>query len=213
MERPSFIQFRPQENGYLFEQLIDCFILIFGQEPWNEWKLCPSCGKKWGSQQKGTLELINFEHCGQPVIDFWPKQKVREDALHEITDESSCWLALIENRVIGFCWGYPIEIKKLGPKLELDGFIPSFISAFNHGGQIAYVDEIGVEEKYRGKKIGKELFARMKEDFKQAGLKIAVARTKNNPPTVLYHWFKKDGYLIVDKYYDADDRVILANYL
>jgi hypothetical protein len=198
----------------MLEGLIDCYREVFGAEPWNEWKKCPICETKWGITEAGPPGYI---HCGIPIVDFWPRDQVREDIYHEINPESSCWLAiedngsLSQNKVIGFCWGYPIRIDELEKKLLLPGLKKSVIRKFGKiEGKIAYQDELGLISSYRGRKVAKKMFTLRLRDFLDQGLPIGIVRTKSNPPTVTYLWFLRIGYEVVAEYNDLDGRVVLA---
>jgi len=210
----KFVRFNPHKNTFLLEGLIDCYREVFGADPWNEWKKCPICGTKWGTAEKETLRQT---HCGVPIVDFWPKDQVRGDICHEINPEASCWLAVeinedsSQNRVVGFCWGYPIGLDELEEKLLLPGLKESVVKKFGRvGDKIAYQDELGLINSYRGKKVAKEMFVLRLQDFLDQGLQIGLVRTKSNPPTVTYLWFQRIGYEVVAEYNDLDGRVVLA---
>ncbi len=208
-----YVRFNPHHNAELFPQLIKCYREVFSEEPWNEWKQCKICKTKWGLNEKPLLQKINFRHCGQPIVDFWPEEVVQKDLLHEITPNASCWLALNNKTVIGFCWGYPISPKNLEKKLKLQGLTEYIYNNFGNTGRIAYHDDLGVLKQYRGMGIAKEMFIRSLQDFSNQRLQIGVGRTKTNPPAVTYLWFVKIGYKVIAEYNDADGRVILARSL
>lgn len=135
---------------------------------------------------------------------------MRNDIFDEITSESSCWLAIENKKVIGFTWGYPIKLNILEKKL---GLVISQRCKEEFGEKleiVAYQDEIGVIKRYRRKGIGKQLFIRRLNDFRLQGLRVGIARTKTNPPTVTYLWYRRMGYKIIAEYNDEDGRVILG---
>lgn len=207
------VRYNPHHDEGLTDGLIECYREVFGEEPWNEWKKCSVCGKKWGKQEMPQADGV-FSHCGQRVVDFWPTEVVRSDLLHEITVDASCRLALEGERVVGFCWGYPISPEELGKKLEIGGLANALTRMFGELQVVAYQDELGVLKEFRGQKLAKDLFRRRLDDFRERGFDVGVIRTKTNPPSVTYLWFtKKLGYQLVAEYNDADGRVVLARSL
>lgn len=211
----SFIKFNPhtKKGELLLPGLVGCYRAVFGDEPWNEWKKCPVCEDKWGLNEKDKLVAINFTHCGQSVVDFWPSCTVKSDIYEELSPDSSCWLALDGSRVIGFCWGYPVKPIDLEKKLKLPEVANQIKSSFGNIAFVGYQDEIGVLKEYRGQKIAKKMFMLRLKDFLSMGIEVGVVRTMSNPPSTAYGWFKKTGYDVIVEYNDADRRVILARTL
>ncbi|MBN1779372.1 MAG: GNAT family N-acetyltransferase [Candidatus Buchananbacteria bacterium] len=209
----TFVRFNHEtaECG-LTNQLVECYRQVFATEPWNEWLKCPNCQRYWGIADKPFLTKIGFQHCRTPLVEFWPADQVLADIKHEITNDSSCWLALAEQIVVGFCWGYPIQtdplIKKLGIDLDLaDNQIGN--------GLIAYQDEVGVIADWRGQKIAKVLVRNRLDDFLARGLKFGLVRTRMGPtPSITYLWYtKKLEFKTLAQYPGDDGRVILGREL
>lgn len=210
MEKFSFIKYLPDNsNSLMTTQLVECYRDVFADQPWNEWLKCPLCQKHWGKKDQALLESHQFKHCGVPLVDFWPREKVLSDIYAEITPQSSCWLAMDERKVVGFCWGYPVTISELeaelGIILEINHDCPRLAS-------IAYQDDIGVIAGYRGRKLAKAMFARRLDDFLAQGLEIGIVRVKQNPePSQTFLWFtEKLGYRVIARYPEKDGRVILG---
>jgi GNAT superfamily N-acetyltransferase len=195
-------------------QLVRCFQDVFADPPWNEWRKCSVCGKYWGLTASEELARLNNTHCGMPVVEYWPSDEVFSDLQHEITEEASCWLAVDEARVVGFCWGYPIAFGELERKLKI-GFADSVEHQLGHGHRIAYQDELGVLSSYRGQKLAHQLYAKRHEDFLAQGLTAGVVRTRRLPePSVTYLWFtERLGYKVLAEYPGDDGRVILGQTL
>ncbi len=198
-----------QNNGRL-DQLVECYRAVFAGHPWNEWRVCPVCRKKWGISERQLLG-DSFEHCGVLVNDYWPASKVLSDIRHEITEKASCWVTILNNNVIGFCWGYPTPLAGFDEKLGLPGAAHAIRSAFGDAELVAYQDELGVLEAYRGRGLAKAMYLARRQDFLSQGLTIGTVRTKRTPPSVTYSWFVNKGYKVVAEYHDADDKVILAS--
>lgn len=207
-----YLKFEPWQSEELLSDLVDCYREVFGDTPWNEWKRCQRCNTKWGKNDP-LLEEIEFRHCGMELVDFWPAEIVSSDILREVTPEASCWLAINSEGVIGFCWGYPVILSELEKKLELFGMTHAIEKIFGKTSIVAYQDELGLKQHYRGLGIAKEMFKKRLEDFRQQKLTVGVVRTKTNPPTVTYQWFRRMRYKVVARYDDDDGRVILARTL
>lgn len=147
---------------------------------------------------------------GWPWFEAWPYEQVKQDLRHEITPQASCWLALSDENVIGFCWGYPIGRTELEVKLGVP--LEDWSGCERIPELIAYQDELGVLENCRGQKIARKLFALRLADFEAQGLEFGVVRTKVLPePSVTYEWFTaKLGYREMARYSQGDGRVVLG---
>ncbi len=164
---------------------------------------------------RGALSLrarMGYAHCGQVLVDFWPRQQVLSEFCEEITKDASCWLAIESNNVVGFTLGYPIALAALEAKLRIPITVP-FLGMFGSESRIAYQDEIGVVEAFRGRKIAKALLVQRHEDFLRLGLTVGVVRTRKSPePSVTYLWYtEKLGYQVIAEY--KDGRVVLSRKL
>lgn len=210
---PSFSRFTSTAADQLqTAELIECYRQVFADAPWNEWLLCPVCGRYWGRQALSELTAMDFSHCGQLLVDYWSPRQVALDLRHEITDETSCWLASAGSKVIGFCWGYEISLPELEQKLDLE-ITSSLIERFG-AARIGYQDEVGVINEWRRQGIGKQLVRRRLEDFLARGLDVGIVRTRALPePSVTYAWYLQLGYQVIKRYPAADGRVILAGNL
>lgn len=209
----KYVRFSLRRDYRFKDSLIACYQQVFAEEPWDEWKKCQLCETKWGLGEKEKLEKLNFYHCGYPVLDFWSYRTVESDMYSEINDRASCWVAIDDLRVVGFCWGYSIHINELEMKLKLPGLAGKTLTYCNGNNVVAYQDEIGVLKHYRGQGIAKEMFLKRLKDFQSQGLKIGIVRTLENISSVPYQWYQKIGYRIIDRYDrhdNADRRVILA---
>lgn len=189
-------------------QVVAAYQSVFGDPPWNEWMRCSVCQSVWGSKDRAQLGRMNFRHCDTPLEEYWPAARVSDDFDHEIGPDASCWLALEDKQVIGFCWGYPVATDVLEKKLAVPLVGPIF-ERFNVS-VVAYQDELGILSAFRGQKLAKELFLRRHRDFIEKGLCVGIVRTRRLPePSVTYLWFtEKLGYEVVGEY--PDGRVVLA---
>ncbi|MEK7570506.1 MAG: GNAT family N-acetyltransferase [Patescibacteria group bacterium] len=210
MDTISYDSFRPTRDTALMQKLILCYQNVFSASPWFEWKRCTTCNRKWGREQETEIQCMRCPKCGSALTDFWPSDVVEQDICKELTlPGASCWLACHREKIVGFCWGYPIALIALEEKLGIACATP-IQHTYGNITQVAYQDEIGVEQKYRGHGLGSMLFNLRKNDFLKQGLHIGVVRTKTQPPTVTYHWYQKLGYQTVARYNDKDGKVILA---
>lgn len=213
MKDISFVRYSPHTSeSHITAQVVECYRQVFADGPWHEWKQCPVCKKYWGIKDREHLEKSEFSHCEVPLVDFWPTEQVTNDLFHEITKEASCWLALNESRVIGFCWGYPISLGCLEKKLGLT--LGSMLTSHDRQSRIAYQDEVGVLSEFRGQKIAKSMVKHRLLDFLEQDLKVGVVRTREYPePSETFLWYWNLGYETVAQYPDGDGRVILARNL
>ena len=209
----AYVRFSPHEHDpERMGQLVEAYREVFAATPWHEWLKCAKCDKYWGKKDLPSLTSIGFKHHRKPLVDFWTRDGVVKDLKHEITPASSCWLALLGTTVVGFTWGYPLNLKKLEKKLKLP-VSARFHELFGSGESIAYQDELGVLDEFRGQKIAKTLVAKRHDDFIKRGLKIGVVRTRQSPePSMTYLWYTgKLGYETLATY--TDGRVVLARQL
>jgi GNAT superfamily N-acetyltransferase len=213
MNSIRYVRFSPQSaNHELVQQVVAAYRGVFATEPWKEWLKCQKCDEYWGKEDETYLKTIGFEHHGMPLVDFWPKETVLADLQHEITPTSSCWLAMDGDIAVGFTWGYPIDLITLENKLGIP-IQSEYNKLFGSVQKIAYQDEVGVLEAYRGKKVAKALVAHRHEDFMNQGLQIGVVRTRQSPkPSLTYLWYiGKLGYRALATY--PDGRVVLGREL
>lgn len=205
-----YIRFIPEYHPELLEKIVSCYQVVFGDDPWNEWVRCPTCGRHWGLSVREVLDRGELLCCNRVPLPFWPEEQVRSDILHEITQDASCWLVLDQNEVVGFSWGYPMTPEMLEKKLELRGLAATLATEFPDIKRVAYQDELGVIKDHRGRGHARQMFLSRLEDFRAQGLHVGVVRTKRTPPSVTYSWFTRIGYKTIAEYHDPDDRVVLA---
>lgn len=211
----QIVRFDPHQDHHHLDGLVECYQNVFAGSPWNEWMKCPKCEKCWGTKDKPELQRMEFRHCETNLVQFWPAEQVRKDILHEVTPESSCWIALYNNKVVGFCWGYPIEVSELERKLKI-GFSNDLQRQFGSAYTVFYQDEMGVDPSYQGQGIASAMFDRRLEDLLGRGMTIGVVRTRERPePSVTHGWFMEMGYPVIARYpnksnHEEDGRVIMA---
>jgi ribosomal protein S18 acetylase RimI-like enzyme len=211
-------QFNPKYRPDLLPGLIACYRHVFAESPWNEWKRCTECGKKWGIDAVLELYSLNYMHCGVAVVDYWPVEEVERDIKIEVaeTENSSAWLLQDGDKVVGFIWGYPMITRYLRAKLNLASVQDIVHNKFKTI-RVAYLDDVGVYAEYRGRGLARILYDLWIKDMLGAGDNVVVARTQvafgDKEATDLYHWFIGMGYEVIDQYpvgspHEAD--VILA---
>ena len=210
MEGVSFVRYSPQaDNVRHTAQLVECYRNVFSDEPWHEWLKCQKCEKYWGKKDQDYLVSIKYQHCRVALVDFWPRDQVLADLLHEITVDGSCWLAKDNDRVVGFCWGYSIKVIDLENKL---GIMLNWKFGFERENLVAYQDEIGVLSDYRKKGIAKSMFVKRLDDFLERGRRVGYVRPPQYPePSETFLWYtQKLGYQIIATYPGDDGRAILC---
>jgi len=214
MKDISFVRYSVETAATeITSQFVDCYREVFAETPWHEWMKCPNCQKYWGKKDRPLIESWNFNHCEVQMVEFWTKDQVLSDLQHEITSETSCWLALHQEKVVGFCYGYPITVTNLEKKLGIE-IGEKIKKQFGNNTTVAYQDDVGVLTPYRNKKIAKSMVALRLKDFINQGLKIGIVRTREKPePSVTFLWYQKIGYEILARYPGDDGRVILGRNL
>jgi len=152
----EYVKFRPLEQEGMLPQLVNCYQQVFADPPWSEWLKCPLCNRHWGAEDRTLVESeLHSQHCGVSLQEFWPTETVRSDIINEISGHASCWLALMDGQVIGFCWGYPITPADLANKLALPNLVTVLETQFGLVAHYAYQDDIGVLNAYRGRGIAR----------------------------------------------------------
>lgn len=193
-----------------FASLVDCYRIVFGGDPWNEWKCCPGCGSTWGLDAEPALAACGYTHCGQPMEDVWPPEVVRGDIEKELAHDASCWLAMSGDTVVGFSWGYRIDSASLAGKLRVPELPLVLASACGVRSEVIYHDDVGVLPGWRGRRVAQTLVDRMVRDLLTPRAAIVVARTLANPPSNLYGWYQRRSVGTVAQYRDGSNRVVLA---
>ncbi len=197
---------------HLLPKLVSCYQNVFADTPWHEWKRCPQCKRYWGIKDKELLHEMNFSHCGVPLEDYWKTNDVEECIREVFTHNTSCFLALHNEEVIGFCWGYLVDLNELENHLGL-GIVAQVEDRWGNS-KTAYQSEMGVEAAFRGKKIAKRMFRARHFDFLDMKADVGIVRTRRTPePSNTYLWFKKLGYETIASYSTTDGRVVLAKKL
>lgn len=206
----QFVKFSPRDNPDYLAQLVECFRNVFAEAPWNELLKCSKCGLYWGIKHLPVLAENHYLHCGVDLVDYWPRVRVLHDIQHEVTKDASCWLAIADDKVVGFTWGYPIRVDDLSGKLKTALDVHSF--GLNNSSIVIYQDEVGVVSEYRNKGIAKELVKLRNHDLCAKGNHVGIVRTRKDPePSVTYMWYDRLGYTIVGDYPEGDGRVIMAH--
>ena len=86
--------------------------------------------------------------------DFWKPEEVILDIRRELNlPNARAFLALADGSVVGFSWGYSVDSKAMQKIADNDKL--NFL--FTDNSTVFYIDELGVNVKYRGQGIGKSL--------------------------------------------------------
>lgn len=201
-----------ENNEKTLSGLIRCYQDVFSEPPWNEWKKCQICGKHWGIDEKNYVEQdLKLKHCGASVVDFWPHDEVLNDIREELSQKGAfCFLVKNnEGDIIGFYWGYLIELEKLEKKLNIELMLESRDKKLI----VAYLDDMGVLNQYRGLKIASRLFNLGEIEFRNQGVSYQIGRVKKSPePSVTFLWFTNSlNFKIIAEYCPKEDgRVVLG---
>jgi hypothetical protein len=165
------------------QELVEAYRYVFGGAPWHEWKLCISCGTKYGRIEYQTLVSDNCVRCSAgPLVDFHAPTYVVERLFSELTMPGATPFLFVaeaplphgERRILGFTWGYGLSIEHVVPYVMNGYFADLPEDAARHAGatimhgmwtesasgNATYISEVGVLEGSRGSTM---LFAQMLE--------------------------------------------------
>lgn len=133
---------------------------------------------------------------------FWKAEDVKKDIVNEISKTAGkCLIATLDkptgSEIIGFTWGYMANPEYL---LEISGS-DYFINNCKSLGNIFYVDELGVDPRFRKSGIGKKLSEKLISHAKKSGANFVTLRTnkKAMPARKLYNQLGFRELLIQDK--------------
>ncbi len=202
-----------------------CYQLVFGTDrAWSEGKICHACSRPGAPKKWNFLDAPpdgRCSDCGGEVADFWPISQILADMRQELArPDAVCAVLRQGEAVIGGCWGFSATPEGLDEHLN-HGLaahvcapdVAATLRAMYPGVErFAYQDEIFLRPEFQRQGLGKRLFAARHAGFAARDLAVYVMRTKRNPPSTSYRWFRDGwGYRTVTDYPDADQRVILAH--
>ena len=167
----------PLKNAEAVTAIVSIYQHSFGNEPWNEGYRCPVCEHviPLGNDDSATCSACNTEGNHIPMVPYWPTERVLRDFYKEMgKKDAACFIAKDEQKIIGFTWGYKIEMgESMDTHLEAPG-----LHALRQG-LLPYLDEVAVSLPYRQKGVGELLVRAFKRS--QAGQPILL-RTKSGSP-------------------------------
>lgn len=227
MEQPiTYRKFTMADDPAMVRGVVRAFADVFSSDDdpsdWAEGKRCqnPECGKQFGrnAAAKLTDDMCDADACGSKVLEIWTEEAVLAELSAQVTDQSSCYIAMRGGRVVGFCWGFQTTAAELAEYLKL----PVVADALGATTQLLYFSEVGVVRDARGQKVAKSLIASVTDELLKLatndGTNIMVTRTMGNEggtPSNLYEWFttRRMEQLLFTRYSDiapSDRRVIFA---
>lgn len=194
--------------------LASVYQLVYSTPPWSEYKKCAVCSASWGNHQISELEAIDYHHCGLPVVDFWANdilmRHFADISLRPLFSASVAWDS--NQNIIGFSWGYEVEITDLDNHLGLAGVTEALTSKYGEAHTVAYLADLAVIPEYRRAGLAKKI-AKVRHDIlSREGVSIVLARTKGGePPSQTHLWYENIGFSVLVPYNDPPRmRVIRA---
>ncbi len=185
---------------------------VYAAPPWREYKKCSHCDMQWGIDQIFELEQLGYSHCGSPVVDYWSEEYLFGH-FKEISSKPlfSGALALDNNRIVGFAWGYELDIARIDEDLGFPGLSQKLKKEFGEFLHVAYLADLATDSNYRRLGLGKELTRARHESLSIKGATVALTRTKGGEEASITHrWYDKIGFSIFAEYHDKRSRVIRA---
>jgi GNAT superfamily N-acetyltransferase len=136
------------------EKIASAYKKTFGGEPWNEGWKCAECGNILPlSFSKKFCPQCASQGRSIPLAEYWPIRQIVSDLRREMAKPGSRCLAAFEKTdVIGFVWGYEIEINE-----DTDAYLEAPGLRDLASGTYFYLDETAVIPERQGKGIGKQL--------------------------------------------------------
>ena len=144
----------PFRQPDLVTSIVSVYQKVFGNAPWNEGCKCPVCGQTY-SLDKNATYCLNCRNEDNLVIltEYWPTSRVISDFYREMQKPNAiCIVAIVDYKVVGFTWGYEINISG-----EIDFHLdaPGLSEVIN--GSVFYLDEVAVLPEFQGQGIGSQL--------------------------------------------------------
>ena len=167
---------QPFVQSVTVQNIVHAYQIIFGGDPWNEGFQCPICKIEVPLSFKSNLCPKCYKSGKHIVlVESWPTSKVTSDFYHEMSKpEALCLIAKVQNKLVGFAWGYKIQIS---PDIDEHLDAPGVHKIVK--GEFFYLDEVAVIPEYQFKGIGKRL---TKEIFSFQKHKIILLRTLADSP-------------------------------
>ena len=154
---------------------------IFGAEPWNEWKVCPSCRTTYGRLEYETRGSNWCGRCGLgALVDYHAPEQVVERLYAELgMSHGSPFMFTAQpanpssvGRVLGFTWGFGLPMEQVVTHIlrhyftdlperlarHAEARILHGLAACCPSGNATYISEVAVAEGARGSSM---LFAQM----------------------------------------------------
>jgi ribosomal protein S18 acetylase RimI-like enzyme len=104
---------------------------------------------------------------------FFPKEVLQDIVCVSRKDCSEIILAYQNNSVVGFSWGYEINLDNL---LDISGQ-EKLCLALENSGRLFYVNELGIAATHRQKGIGRRLTSLLLESAQAFGMQTILLRT------------------------------------
>lgn len=165
----------------------------------------PYTSENHARYEKQLVRCYQEVFLGAPWNEVWSPEEVLAVIATSNVPRVSRWIAVCEDQVVGFTWGYPMKSKDVEEKLQC-------VLPFAAECEVAYQAELGVLPAYRNQGIARTLLRLRNECLHRLGIETGVVRVKKAPePSVTYLWYvHRLEYVEIASYPADDGRVILA---
>lgn len=190
----------PLRDPATVSAIVAVYRQVFADAPWHEAYLCPVCKTTYGKNyRKKICDSCLQNHNDVLLVDHWPTYRVIQDFYKEIVKPNAvCVLAKSDEGIVGFAWGYQMEIND-----DASSYLEApHIHEHLHGAYF-YIDEVAVLLPYRGKGVGKNLVEVLIQEQHRG--RILLRTLHKSPMEMLVNGM---GGTIVQ--HISEDRVIMA---
>jgi len=171
-------------NSMLIYGVSDLYAKVFAGPPWNETTKCSTSGSYYGPESQAGLPCPD---CSIPLSEAYPQAETASYILSELGKANPIGLlAFINNELAGFSWGYQttpdklVESKWKTPKMKLK--VKNLLAEYGVTDQLFFGSETGVDPKFRGKNVGKELVESRLRRILRTGENYVLVRTNIDSP-------------------------------
>lgn len=152
----------------IFKQCAYLYCDVWKEAPWNEdfWKpeeVLADMSREF--DREGADCFIAFYIAGLHYCEYENRHNFADEPIRRTEEQRM--------KVLGFTWGYPVDLEEMR-NISGNDYLDK---CFQTRKRLFYIDELAVDADYRGQKIGSELNRLLIKSAKGQGFKTVVLRT------------------------------------